>query len=217
MRIVRTAIIAGLAAAALAGAAVAAHDEGKMMLVALPDGTVQHIRYAGDDASRVALVPVHSPATLIEAAFGSASPFAEMERISAAMDAQAAAMMRQAAALHAQAPAADGRGVVLANAAGQPVGVMHYSYVSSTVSADGCTRTVRISSNGSEQQPRVIRTSAGDCSTAQTAPSPAIAPAPAAARPVTPVKAEPTARPAPRVTPVSTPKTLPEFTPSFMI
>lgn len=217
MRIVRTAIIAGVAAAALAGAAFAAHDEGKTMLVALPDGSVQHIRYESAPAPRVILVPVRAPATLYEAAFGAGSPFAEMERISAAMDAQAAAMMRQAAMLQAQAPAANGEAITLTNAAGQPVGTMHYSYVSSTTNADGCTRTVRISSTGSEQQPRVIRTSVGDCSAAQTAPSPAIAPGNPAARAVTPVKAAPAAKPAPKVTPVSAPKPLPEFTPSFTI
>ncbi|KRB81145.1 hypothetical protein ASE00_14110 [Sphingomonas sp. Root710] len=217
MRIVRTAIIAGVAAAALAGAAFAAHDQGKTMLVALPDGSVQHIRYEGDATPRVVLVPVRAPATLYEAAFGPASPFAEMERISAALDAQAAAMMRQAAMMEAQAPAANGEAITLTNAAGQPVGVMHYSYVSSTRNADGCTRTVRISSAGSEQQPRVIRTSAGDCGAAQPAPSPAIAPGSPAARAVASVKAAPATKPAPKVTPVSAPKPLPEFTPSFTI
>lgn len=217
MRIVRTAIIAGVAAAALAGTALAADEEGKTMLVALPDGTVQHIRYEGDAAPRVLLVPARTPATMFEAAFGPMSPFAEMERISAAIDAQAAAMMRQAAMTQAQLPAADGKGITLTNSAGQPVGVMHYSYVSSTTSADGCTHTVRISSDGADQQPRMIRTSAGDCSAAQAAPAPAIAPARSGNRTVTPVKATPAAKPAPKVTPVSAQKPLPEFTPSFTI
>ncbi|MET0372826.1 MAG: hypothetical protein ABW128_01055 [Rhizorhabdus sp.] len=212
MRIVRTAIIAGIASAALAGAALAAHDESKMMLVALPDGSVEHIRYEEDTIPRIVLVP--TPIAFFEAT----SPFAEMERISAAMEAQAAAMMRQAAMMETRSPAAaNAGGITLTNAAGEPVGVMHYSYISSTTSADGCTQTVRISSNGSEQQPRVIQTSAGNCDSAAASPAPAIAPTVRVVRPVTAVKAAPSARPGPKITPVSAPKPLPEFTPSFII
>ena len=208
MRIVRSAIIAGIASAALAGAAFAGNDKSNMMLVALPDGSVEHIRYEGDVAPRVVLVPTPTAASFFEAAFGSSSPFAEME-------AQAAAMMRQAATIQAWGPASNGDGVVLTNGAGQPVGVMQYSYVSSTTSADGCTRTVRISSSASTPQPNVIRTSAGNCSAAR--PSPAIVPASRPSRPVTSVTSAPTTRPAPKITPVSAPKPLPEFTPSIII
>lgn len=208
MRIVKTAMIAGIASAALAGAALAQHDKSKTMLVALPDGSVQHIRYEGLVAPRIMLVPASAPIGFFDAAFGPA--FAEME-------AQAAAMMRQTAMMQAQAPAVDGKGIVLTNGTGQPVGVMRYSYVSSTTSADGCTQTVRISSDGSGQQPHVIRTSAVDCGTAKATPVPAIAAAPRTARPVTPVSTPPARRPAPKVTPVSAPKPLPEFTPSIII
>lgn len=210
MRLVRTAIIAGIASAAIAGAALAARDEGRMMLVALPDGSVQHVPYHGDAAPRVVLLPVAAPApaSLFEAAFGAGSPFAEMERISAAMDAQADAMMRQAAAMQTQAPAAPGRGIVMTNAQGEPVGLMHYSYVSTTTSADGCTRTVSYSSDGANTagEPKVIRTSSGDCGTAA---APAARP-----NPVTPTKAEAAPKPAPKVTPVSAPAPLTTFTPS---
>ncbi len=215
MRIVRSAIIAGIASAALAGAASAGNDKSNMMLVTLPDGSVEHIRYEGDVAPRVVLVPTPTAASFFEAAFGSSSPFAEMERISAEMEAQAAAMMREAATIQARGPASNGDGVVLTNGAGQPVGVMQYSYVSSTTSADGCTRTVRISSSASAPQPNVIRTNAGDCSAAR--PSPAIVPASRPSRPVTSATSAPTIRPAPKITPVSAPKPLPEFTPSIII
>lgn len=210
MRIVRTAIIAGIASAVLAGAAFAGHDESRTMLVALPDGSVQHIRYEGAVAPRIMLVAAPAPVNFFDAAFGPASPFAEME-------AQAATMMRQAAMMQAQAPAAEGKGIVLTNSAGQPVGVMHYSYVSSTTNADGCTQTVRISSEGPDQQPHAIRTSADDCSAAKATPAPTIAAAPRAARPITRVTTPPARRPAPKVTPVSAPKPLPEFTPSIII
>lgn len=219
MRLVRTAIIAGVASAALAGAALAAHENSKMMLVALPDGSVEHIRYQGDVAPQVVLVPAAAPAPvdMIDAAFGPDSAFAEMDRMAAAMEAHAQAMMRQAAMMQAQMPAAanQGQGIVMTNAQGQPVGVMHYSFVSSSTDANGCTQTVRYSSDGATaaNQPKVIRTSTGSCGT-EAAPSPAIAPATRAPHPVTPTAAPPAAKPQPRITPVSAPKPEQVFTPS---
>ena len=206
MKFVRTAIIAGVASAALAGAALAAGGESKMMLVALPDGSVQHIRYQGDVAPQVVLVPAPAPIDMFAAAFGPGSAFAEIERMTAMMEAQSQAMMRQAAMMQARIPAADRavdpQGVVMTNRAGRPVGVMHYSYVSSTTGADGCTRTVRISSDGgTADQPRVIRTSSGNCGSDQLAPQ---------ANPVTPTTA-PAAKPASKIIPVSAPKPRPEF------
>lgn len=200
MHFVRTALVAGIASAVLAGAALAAHDDSKLMLVALPDGSVEHIRYSGDVAPQVTLARDPAPAALFQSAFGPDSIFAQMDRISAAMEAQSQAMLRQAAAM--QASAADGKGIVMTGANGRPVGTMQYSYVSSTTSADGCTQTVQYSSDGSSQQPRVIRTSAGSCGTAKAAPA------------VTPTAARPAAKPAPKVVPVSTPAPLPAFTPS---
>jgi hypothetical protein len=202
MRFVRTAIIAAGASAALAGAAIAARNDSKMMLIALPDGSVEHVRYEGDVAPEVMFVRDPAPAGMFTAAFGPGSPFVEMERISAVMEAHAQAMMRQAAAMQAQMPAANGKGIVMTNAAGQPVGVMHYSYVSSTTTADGCTQTVQYSSDGSNNQPKLIRTSTGSCGTAKAAPA------------ITPTSAAPAPRPAPKITPTSAPKPLATFTPS---
>ncbi len=206
MRFVRTTIIAGIAAATLAGAAIAAREEGKLMLVALPDGSVQHIRVDGDTAPQVLLVRQPSPADIFQIAFGPSSPLAEMDRMAAAMEARGQAMMRQAAMMHAQSPATGaGQGIVMTNAAGQPVGVMQYSYVSSTTTADGCTQTVSYSSNGgTADQPMVIRTSAGNCGAGQAAPK---------ASPVT-LTSAPAAKPTPKIIPVSAPKAPTIFTPS---
>lgn len=214
MRLVRTAIIATVASAALAGAAFAARDEAKVMLIALPDGSVQQVRYQGDVAPQLVLVRTAEPVSLIDAAFGAGSPFAEMERISAMMEAHSRAMLRQAAAMQAQMPADQGKGVVMTNAQGQPVGVMHYSFVSSTTSADGCTQTVSYSSDNASQagQPKVIRTSSGSCGSG--GPAPAIGRAGAAPDPVTPTHSAPAVRPAPKITPVSAPAPIVPFTPS---
>jgi hypothetical protein len=205
MRFVKTAIIAGVASAALAGAAFAAHEKSKIMLVALPDGTVEHIRYTGDVAPQVVVVPAAAaaPAEMFDAAFGSDSAFAEMDRMAAAMEARSQAMMREAAMMQAQMPAANqGQGIVMTNARGEPVGVMHYSYVSSSTDANGCTQTVQYSSDGANavngaDQPRVIRTSAGNCGAPEAVGK---------ASPVTPTAAQPAAKPEPRITPVSEPR-----------
>lgn len=212
MRLVRTALLASLASAALAGAAIAAGNDSRMMLIAMPDGSVQHVRYEGDVAPQVVLVTAPAPASLFDVAFGPDSAFAEMERISAMMESRADAMMRQADAMQARMPAAPadgGPGIVMTNAQGQPVGVMHYSFVSSTTSADGCTRTVSYSSDGAPtvgqaaDQPRVIKTSSGSCAADTRAPNP-----------VTPTSSPPKAKPGPKIVPVSVPAELKAFTPS---
>jgi len=164
MRFVHTAIIAGVASAALAGAALAAHDKSKQMLIALPDGSVQHVHFGGDAAPQVVLVPASGPAAVFETAFGPDSPFAEMDRMAAEMEVHAQAMLREVATMQAAMPARGSQGIVMTNASGHPVGVMHYSYVSTTTGADGCTQTVRITSEGgTANEPKVIRTSAGSC------------------------------------------------------
>jgi hypothetical protein len=61
----------------------------------------------------------------------------------------------------------------------------HFTYVSSTTDANGCTRTVEYSSDGSSPQPKVTKTSAGTCDAAprNAAPITASAPAPVAPAP----------------------------------
>lgn len=210
MRFVRTAIVAGLASTALAGAALAASDDHKLMLVALPDGSVQHIRYTGDVAPQIRVVSAPSPVALFDSAFGYGSPFAEMNRLSVAMEARAEAMMRQAAALQQRIPASGGKGIILTNAQGQPVGVMQYSYVSSNTDAAGCTRTIRYSSDGaaSADQPRVIRTSSGSCGSDPGQLTPQARPSMATAAPVR------STRPAPKIVPVGVEQPQERFTPS---
>jgi len=207
MRFVRTAIVAAAASAALAGAAFAARERSDIMLVALPDGTVHHVEYREQAPPRLLLVPISAPPDLFEAAFGPGSPFAEMERLSALMAAQSQAMLRDATALQGAVPAGTGKGIVMTDARGEPVGVMHYSFISSSTSADGCTRTIRYSSDGGDatqaNPPQVIRTSSGSCGAAPQA------------APITPTRSAPTAlRREPTITPVSVPAPLARFTPS---
>ena len=61
----------------------------------------------------------------------------------------------------------------------------HYTMVSSTTDANGCTRTVRYSSDGSGAAPQVTRASAGACDAVPGGNEPLLVnvPAPAAERP----------------------------------
>jgi len=148
MRVARTTILAGGAALLLAGTAAAAAEKLHTMNVALPDGSVAQIHYTGDVAPQVTLQPIDAvPVAYVD-------PFSELDRVAAYMEDQHQAMMRQVAAME-QAAAKGGTAAL-------PAGV-HYTYVSSTTDANGCTQTVEYSSDGSSQQPKVTRTSAGSC------------------------------------------------------
>ncbi len=157
MRFKRATILAGAAALL---AATAASAEVHRMNVALPDGSVAHVEYEGEVAPTVTVVPSVMPARI---AF---DPFAGFERIAAMMEARHRAMMMQIAALrHAAARAAAAAPGETILAGTLPEGV-HYTMVSSTTDASGCTRTVRYSSDGSGAAPQVTRASAGTCDAA---------------------------------------------------
>jgi len=164
--------IVGAAALALLGAGVAEAATAKLhtMKVAAPDGQVVEVHYTGDVAPQVAFVPT--------AAYDTAAydPFAQMDRISAAMDAQMQAMMQQAALLQRQARQsvqhAVANGDAQATAPGvtmvgtMPAGV-HVSYYSSSTDANGCTRMVAYSSDGSSAQPKVTQAASDGCEAAK--------------------------------------------------
>jgi hypothetical protein len=176
MRFTRTAILAGGAALLAFGTAAVAADKLHTMTVALPDGSVAHIQYAGDVAPKVSLQPIDAvPVAFVD-------PFAEFDRIAAVMEAQHQLMMRQVAQMQqAAAQAGSGAPGQVTLVGDLPAGT-HFTYVSSTTDANGCTRTVEYSSDGSSQQPKVTKTSAGSCDAAprDSAPTAASAPAPAA-------------------------------------
>ena len=182
MRFARTTILAGGAALLLAGTTAYAAEKIHTMNVSLPDGSVAQIEYTGDVAPKVAVAaPVAVPIAY-------ADPFAELDRMAAYMEAQHQAMMQQVAAMQqAAAKAGAGQPGQLTVVGDLPAGT-HYTYVSSTTDANGCTQTVEYSSDGNAQ-PKVTRTSAGSCDKATSdAPVPASAPkAPEAEAPGTKV------------------------------
>jgi hypothetical protein len=182
MRKFRMAVLGGGAALLLGGAAMAASRDVHVMKVALPDGSVAQISYKGDVAPtvRIAGVPVERIAFDPFVAFDPA-PFVEMDRIAAMMDQQAEQAMQQVAAM--QRAAASGHAPQMV-AGGNAPGIVSYSYVSTTTSEGGCTRTVEWRSDGTSEQPKMTKTSAGNCAATNEAdaaqPLKTAAPAPAA-------------------------------------
>jgi hypothetical protein len=173
MRVSLRSILTGAAAVLAIGAvtpAIAQDGQVHVLLVRLLDGGVEQIRYTGDVAPRVVLVPSSAP---VMAPVMMADPFAELERVSAMLDQQAMAMMRQAAAM-ARAPA----GML----PGLPAGASGYSFAS-TMSGNGvCTRSVRITYAGGDAAPKMVSSTSGDCGsghdsgtpTGVTVPAPAV-------------------------------------------
>lgn len=163
MRKLRMAVLGAGATLLLAGAAVAASNDMHVMKVALPDGSVAQISYRGDVAPKVLISggPAERIAFDPFAAFDPA-PFAEMDRMSALMDRQAEAAMQQATAI--ERAAAAGHAPQMAAAGGKVApGMVSYSYVSTTTSEGGCTQTVEWRSDGTSAQPKMTKTSAGNC------------------------------------------------------
>lgn len=171
----------GAAVLAVLGAGVAEAATAKLHTVKLdaPDGSVVEVQYTGDVAPRVQIVPadqVTVPAAIPMMGPVMADPFAEMERVSAIMDAHMHAMMQRAAMLQQQAAqmqqdavahdgdvqAAPGFTVT----SDMPKG-MHMTYYSATTDANGCTRTVSYSSDGSGAAPKLTKAASDACDAAQ--------------------------------------------------
>jgi hypothetical protein len=178
MRLLKTALFAGVAVLGVAGLAAAASNDAHVLNLRLPDGSVEQIRYTGDTPPQVRLAQP-APAFIVY------NPFAEMARISAAMDRQEAMMMQQASSLQA---VAGPHGLIQVDVSHLPAGVQGFSMVS-TLSGNGvCTQSVQYTSTGDGEPAKVLTKTSGDCAAAPraqlgmgAAPVPARAPAPAMA------------------------------------
>ncbi len=168
MRKIRTIVIAGIAALAAVGTAVAASHDSHVMKLDLPDGSIARIEYKGDVAPKVTVaptldfVPVHwfDP-------FGAAS-LTLFDRIAADMDRQTDMMMQQVRAFQLE-PNARGGKVDLAAFDVLPAGTVSYSFVSTGTGTGTCSRSVQVTSFGPGQQPKVVSNSSGDCRDAPAA------------------------------------------------
>ncbi|TCU59517.1 hypothetical protein EDF58_102200 [Novosphingobium sp. PhB57] len=174
----------GAAALALLGAGVAEAATARLhtMNVAAPDGSQIQVRYFGDTAPQVEVVPVEAAAEVGDAGDASdasdggvmADPFMAMARISAAMDARMDAMMQQAALVQRHAAQMQQQAVAGGHAQGAPGVILagdmpagsHVTYYSSSTDARGCTRSVSYSSDGSGAAPKMTQAASDGCDAA---------------------------------------------------
>ncbi len=158
---------AGVAAAVLAGTAIAAAPNTHVMNVPLPDGLTARVEYVGDVAPKVTVAPptmadLHDPWAM---AFPS---FAGFDRMFEEMNQRTQQMMRQAQEMAKQpgsaAPHVASHGKMLEG--GTSTTVVSVSNGGST-----CTRTTEIVSQGQGKPPKVTSSVSGQCSGAATQPS----------------------------------------------
>lgn len=150
-------LMAGAVVASLAGTAAFAGTLHRMT-VNLPQGGTATIAYSGDVAPKITFSQV--PLSQDSADFRIWAPFAEMERVSAMMNAIAADMdgrleasMRQMRRLTP--------GMTEAGLMALPPGTESYSVTTISSGQGVCTREVRITSGGEGMKPQMISRSSG--------------------------------------------------------
>jgi len=149
-------VLAGLGAAAIAGAAVAASRDTHILNVPAPDGSTVRVEYVGDVAPKVTVVP------------GPVAPFALFDRSAFDIQRQIDAMMRQVDAM-ARAPLAGAPGLNVAAYGNAPAGSESVTVVSTSDGAKACTRTTEVTAQGPGKAPKVVTNVSGDCSSAPAA------------------------------------------------
>lgn len=163
MRLVSKIFLAGTGALVCASAATAAGQPTNVLRIAMPDGTVQRVRYTGNVPPRIVVIPAArrmAPVAIVRPDF--AAQFRMLDRIAADMDRRFILARRQAAAMASQRRMAGGP-VTLIRAQGEPPGAIHYSFVSMSNGASICSRTVQITSLGPNQPPKVVSQTSGNC------------------------------------------------------
>lgn len=184
MQTFRTVLLAGAAAVLVAsacGVAAAKSPESHVMTVRLPGGGVEEIRYTGNVAPQVVVTPEYAPIGFgwPAAFFGPDSAFAQLDRISAAMNRQMGVMLRDARALAAEPGLASATEI---DAGKLPPGSQSYSFISTTSGSGICGKSVEITSRGDGQKPQVVSKSWGDCGKGENGAG-ATRPAPAPSEP----------------------------------
>jgi hypothetical protein len=151
---------AGVAAAALAGSAIAAAPKSHVMNVNLPDGSVARVEYIGDVAPKVTVDP--RPMGDM-AAWGTPFPsFAGFDRMIEQMQRQSQEMMRQAQQM-ARQPAAVGATPYVAAYGNMPAGQTSTTVVTISNNGQTCTRSTEVVSQGPGKPPKVTSNVSGNC------------------------------------------------------
>ena len=157
---------AAIAAAALAGTAIAATQKSHVMNVPLPDGSVAHVEYVGDVAPKVTVAPAPLPGGLW---MGRMPSFANFDRIFEEMNRE----MRQAQQMARQPSGVPGMNI--ASYGGAPAGSSSVTVVSTSNGGVSCTRTTEVISQGAGKPPKVTTNVSGNCGAAAQ-PAPQAAP-----------------------------------------
>lgn len=166
---------AAVAAAALAGAAVAATPKSHVMNVPLADGSTVRVEYVGDVAPKVTL----APGAMANAASPWAMPFpsfAGFDRMMQRMQQQSSEMMRRAQEM-AHRPAGAGATPYIASYGNLPAGEASTTVVSVSNNGVTCTRTTEVVSQGAGKPPKVTSNASGQCSGEAQPPARATHPA----------------------------------------
>jgi hypothetical protein len=154
-------ILAGAAAAAIAGTPVAANSRTHVMNVQLPDGAVAHVEYVGNVAPKVTVEPQPLPAfggNWAPMATPMALPsFAGFDRMIQQMNRQMQEMARRPLGTP---------GMNVAAYSNSPAGATSTSVVSYSNGGTTCTRTTEIVSQGPGKPPKVTSSASGDCASA---------------------------------------------------
>ncbi|HTI02562.1 MAG TPA: hypothetical protein VL752_16555 [Acidisoma sp.] len=178
MKRFRPLLLAGIMTAgvtALAGYAYAGEGGLKTLILQLPGGSVQTIQLAGPTQPTMLIMPPAMPAAFLAPVMPAVvpvaqqDPFAQVDRISAIMDAQAAAMMSAMNVMMTRGMpgAIPGPGSLVPAAFGPlpPGDSASYSFISATSGGSGgaCMESVQITAMGAGQAPKVVSRRAGDC------------------------------------------------------
>jgi len=156
-------LAAGIAAAALAGTAIAASPQMHRMDVPLPGGGVVHVEYAGDVAPKVTVAPAQPGGLWAPMAFPAMPDMLNFNRMFDQMQKQ----MQQIQQIGRQAP-----GMNIASYGGMPDGSTSVSVVTTSNGGVSCTRTTEVVSQGAGKPPKVTSNVSGDCGAApQAAPA----------------------------------------------
>jgi len=165
MPLIRTALLAGasaLAVAGLAGLAQARTPQTHVLTIQLPGGGMEQVRYTGAIPPQVVLQPMPAPMPMAFAPmFRPDSPFAMLDRISAEMDQQAMAMMREVAAMQRGLPSPDQ--LIQPGLAAPPPGGAGYGFIADLSGRGVCTQSVSITVPAGGGAPHVVRHASGDC------------------------------------------------------
>lgn len=155
--------LATVAAAALAGTAIAASPTSKthVMDVTLPDGSIAHVEYAGEVKPKItfdsrAMAGLNSPWAM------SMPGLAGFDRMMADMQRQSQEMVRRAQEM-ARHPVAPGATPYIASYGDMPAGRASTTVVSVSNNGVTCTWTTEVVSQGAGKPPKVTSSASGTC------------------------------------------------------